>query len=337
MTDPAPAAAPTRPEGRALAALQGLALGDAMGMPSQTLDRDRIAAAYGRIAGLVAPMAGHPVSHGLGAGQVTDDTEQAILLARRLIADAPGFDTGAWARDLLAWEAGVAARGLRDLLGPSTKAALAALQAGVPPDRTGLGGTTNGAAMRIAPLGIATPPEVGRIVARVAQVSRLTHGTGAALAGAAAVAMTVSLGVAGVPLPLALPQALAAARHPAPGAEAAAHGALADRIALALDLAPGGEAVLAARIGTSVQAIQSVPCAFGIVALAGGDPWQAALIAANIGDDTDTIGAMAAAMAASFSGVGSVPEGVMARLDAANDLDLQPLVTGLMRLRAGAS
>ena len=108
---------------RAMATLIGVALGDAVGMPSQTLSRAAIAAGYGRIGGFVDPVAGHPVSHGLCAGQITDDTEQTLLLATRLIADGGSFDEARWAEDLLAWEEGVKVRGLRDLLGPSTKAA----------------------------------------------------------------------------------------------------------------------------------------------------------------------------------------------------------------------
>ena len=87
-----------------MAALLGLAIGDALGMPGQTLDRAAIRAAYGRITGFVDPLPDHPVSHGLSAGMVTDDTEQTLLLARRLIADRGGFDTDAWAADLLGWE-----------------------------------------------------------------------------------------------------------------------------------------------------------------------------------------------------------------------------------------
>ena len=49
------------------------------------------------------------------------------------------------------------ARGSLSLLGPSTKRALAALLAGTPLDETGRTGTTNGAAMRITPVGVATP------------------------------------------------------------------------------------------------------------------------------------------------------------------------------------
>ncbi len=323
-------------EDRALAALTGIALGDALGMPSQTLDRAAIRAIYGRIEGFRVPIEGHPISHGLRAAQVTDDTEQTLLLARRLLADAPDFDESAWACDLLAWERDILARGLRDLLGPSSKAALLALQAGVSPAEAGRNGATNGAAMRIAPVGIATPPDPARMVARVTRVSRLTHGRGEALAGAAAVAMVVSQGIAGSGFEAALPLALSTARRPPVGGNAAAHQAMADRIALALEVATEGEAALAQRIGTSVQSMESVACAFGVVRLAGGDPWEAALIAANIGDDTDTIGAMACGMAAACCGMVCLPADRVAELQRANDLDFGPLVCGLLALRQGA-
>ena len=74
---------------RARATLYGLALGDALGMPSQTLSKQDIWRRYGVIDDFVSPFPGHPVSEGLRAAQVTDDTEQTLLLARRLI-DEPG-------------------------------------------------------------------------------------------------------------------------------------------------------------------------------------------------------------------------------------------------------
>ncbi len=325
---------------RALAALQGLALGDALGMPSQTLERVTIQRLYGRITDFIDPVEGHPVSHGLGAAQVTDDTEQTVILAHRLIADRGGFDATAWAADLTRWETDVLARGLGDILGPSTKAAIEALRAGATEVEAGRLGATNGAAMRIAPVGIATPPDPTRMLARVAQVSRLTHGTGEALAAAVAVAMVVSQGLEGASFDEALPLALATAETPMPGTEPAAHRAMADRIRLALDLAHGKDAAsgatgLADGIGTSVLSLQSVACAFGIVRLARGEPWTAALIAANIGDDTDTIGAIACSMAAACAGTAALPADKVARVVARNGLDLGPLVTGLLALRGG--
>ena len=320
-----------------MGALIGVAIGDALGMPGQTLSRSAIAAAYGRIAGFVDPVPDHPVSHGLCAGQLTDDTEQTLLLARRLIADRGGFDEAFWAADLLDWEAGVRARGLRDLLGPSTKAALEALKAGALPGQTGWNGTTNGAAMRVAPVGISTLPDLARIVDRVEAVSRLTHATGEALAAAAAVAMVISQGVAGASFDDSLPLALAAARAGNLRGARVGEADMAGRIILALEVAASGEAALADRVGTSVQSRQSVAAAFGVVRIAGGDPWKAALIAANIGDDTDTIGAIACAMAGACAGVQAFPADPVAQLIAQNGLLLDPLVEGLLALRAGVA
>jgi len=324
---------------RALAALTGVAMGDAAGMPSQTLTRAEIAARYGPITGFVAPFPDHPVSHGLLAAQVTDDTEQTLLLARRMIADAPGFDDAAWAQDLLRWEEGIAARGLRDLLGPSSKRALQQLLAGVPPDQTGRQGTTNGAAMRIAPVGIATPPDdPAALAARVAAVSRVTHATAEAIAAASAVAMVVSCGVAGMTFDQAVAPALTAARAGAALGAPVGKADIADRIIRALRLAETGDAAaLAAAVGTSVASHAAIPTAFGVVRLAGGDPWAAALIAANIGDDTDTIGAMACGMAAACVGMAGLPQDRVAQLRVANRLDLGPLIAPLLAMRRAAA
>ncbi len=97
---------------RAWGALVGVAVGDALGMPSQTLSREEIAASYGRITEFLPPVTDHPVSHGLRAGQVTDDTEQTLLLADLLIRGKGSVEAGLWAQALLGWEADVARAGV---------------------------------------------------------------------------------------------------------------------------------------------------------------------------------------------------------------------------------
>jgi ADP-ribosylglycohydrolase len=321
---------------RAWGAMAGVAVGDALGMPSQTLDRAEIVAAYGRIADFVPPVHDHPVSHGLRAGQVTDDTEQTLLLADLLIRGRGRVDANLWAQALLRWEADVAARGSRDLLGPSSKAALEALMAGVPPSETGRRGTTNGAAMRIVPVGIATPPDLELMLNRVAGACQVTHATGEAIAAAAAVAMVVSQGLSGARFDEALPLALEAARAGNRLGVPVGERDMAGRIVLALDLAArAGEAELAREIGTSVASRASVAAAFGVVRLAGGDPWATALIAANIGDDTDTIGAIATAMAGACAGIEAFPQDRVEQVIRVNGLDLSPVIAGLLDLRAG--
>ena len=96
--------------------------------------------------------------------------------------------------------------------------ALAAVADWVSPDEAGRWGDTNGAAMRITPVGIATPVEpLDGLCAAVARASRLTHNTGVAISGAAAVAglnlggVETMIALAGVVLGLCV---LLAARPP---------------------------------------------------------------------------------------------------------------------------
>ncbi|MBU2961300.1 ADP-ribosylglycohydrolase family protein [Citreicella sp. C3M06] len=319
---------------RAISTLLGLAAGDALGMPAQTLPRAEARARYGRIERFLAPFEGHPVSHGLKAAQVTDDTEQTLLLAKRLIAQPDTFDDAGWARDLLEWEAEIRAKGLADLLGPSSRRAIDALLAGASPEETGKAGTTNGAAMRISPIGLMMPPSRPALVARVARTCRVTHNTGEAIAAAAAVAMLISCGIAGQSLEQALSAALLACRDGQALGFAVGEPDMAARIELALTLAEQGEEALIAGIGTSVASRESVPVAFGILKLARGDLWTALVIAANAGDDTDTIGAIVGSMCGALGG--TVPAQAAAQVMAANDLDIERIADGLLALRAHA-
>ncbi len=321
---------------RACGVLAGMAIGDALGMPTQTLPRSEIARHYGKITGYVAPYPDHPVSHGLEAAQVTDDTEQAFLLANRLIADHDGLNETLWAEDLLAWERDVHARGLRDLLGPSSKAALAAMLAGEPANETGRNGTTNGAAMRIAPVGIATPLDpMDTFLDRVELACRMTHNTGEAIAAAAAVAAVVSHGIDGGGFDAALEQALEAATQGQKRGFPVGETDVRSRIENALDLADQelSEAEFAKAVGTSVASFESIPAAFGVVRMAGGDVWKATLIAANIGDDTDTIGAISGAMAGACSGMGHIDPDALSPVRAANDLPIEEMAEHLLALR----
>src|SRR5262249_57939928 len=85
------------------------------------------------------------------------------------------------------WDVSRRPRGSLDLLGASTRRALEAIAAGASIEDAGRSGTTNGAAMRITPVGVATPSgDPGLLVDRVVAASRVTHNTGIALAVPAA-------------------------------------------------------------------------------------------------------------------------------------------------------
>ena len=323
---------------KASAARYGLALGDALRMPSQTLSRDTIRKRYGAINDFVPPFPGHPISSGLKAAQVTDDTEQTVLLARRLIDDPDRFDENKWAQDLLDWEKSVRQRGLFDLLGPSSKKAVEAISQGFDPEITGKNGTTNGAAMRITPVGIVSPScDLEALVDLVEITCRATHNTSEAIAAAAAVAGYISHRIDGGDHKAALSFSLAAAEMGESRGYPCGVQNVASRITDAVALAETGVGVdaFADVIGTSVASHEAVPAAFGIMSMALGDVWCAGLLAANIGDDTDTIGSIACAMCGAGSGMEGLKQNKIQELKSANDLNFDTLSVALVGLRQG--
>jgi ADP-ribosylglycohydrolase len=324
---------------RARGALYGLAIGDALGMPTQLLSRPEIVARYGPLlTGFEPAAAEHPIAAGHPAGDVTDDTEQAVLLGRLLVAGQGRIDPGELAAALVAWEADMKARGSLDLLGPSTRRALAAVQAGTPPEAAGASGDTNGAAMRITPIGIAVPLDSpSALVDRVVAASFVTHGTSLALAGAAAVAAAVSAGISGAAVPAATEAAIAAARLAAERGRWVAGADVAARIDWATQLVAGrplDEAMdlIYRLVGTGLATQESVPAAFAALAATPDDPWLTARFAASLGGDCDTIAAMAGAVAGACHGVAAFPADAVPMIDR-HQLDLPGLAAALLALR----
>lgn len=328
---------------RALAAFEGLALGDALGMPTQSMSRTEIREDYGTITGLVAAGPRQRIAAGMPAGSITDDTEQAVLLARLLIAGGGTVDVEVFAQQLLAWEADMAARGSLDLLGPSTKAALQRLNDGVPAHEAGRFGTTNGAAMRITPVGIAHPADpLGAFVDAVAATSEPTHNTSLGIASAAAVGAAVSAGIDGASAPEAIEVAIAAADEGARRGHWAAGGEIGPRLRWAVPylagLAPERRAdAVAEVIGTSVASQESVVAALALAACSD-DPWATLRLAASLGGDTDTVAAMAGAVLGATHGGAAWPDAERDRVRRVNGLDQPPrdlpsLVRQLLALR----
>jgi ADP-ribosylglycohydrolase len=329
---------------RAVGALYGLAIGDALGMPTQSLARGEIVARYGGLLDTFWPgPADHPLAAGLPAGTVTDDTEQAVLLGRLIAHGGGQIDAGELASGLLAWEESMRARGSLDLLGPSSRRALDALAAGADVDEAGRYGVTNGAAMRVTPVGIATPSGDPRLLEdRVVEASRVTHNTGVALAGAAAVAAAVSAGIDGVPLPGAIRLAVAAAAGAARRGHWAAGADVSSRIAWATGLVAGlcPEQVIDIvyrLVGTSLATQESVPAAFAVAAAVPDDPWLAGRIAASLGGDCDTIAAMTGAICGASHGVQAFPQAARDTVASVNGLNLDALATSLLAVRGGES
>lgn len=325
---------------RAYGALAGLALGDALGMPTQAMSPQQIQTVYGHVTGLVDGDKSQPYAPGMAAGSVTDDTEQALLIASLLLkghGSGLNLDASEFSHALLAWEDSMIERGSLDLLGPSTKAALERVRAGENPLRVGGEGTTNGAAMRVTPIGIAASTSDRQLFADAVWSScQVTHATRQGFQSAALVAAAVSLGIdAGaadvtdllwkaVAFVRSLPER--GAWSPEPDVVAATHRAL----KLAAQ-PPSSLEWLAGQIGTAVAAAQAIPMAFALLAC---DPSPRALLqAANLGGDTDTIGAIAGAILGASLGVEVFDAYGLAQVEQVSQLDLPSVATDLLALR----
>ena len=333
---------------RAYGALAGLALGDALGMPTQAMSPEQIRAVYGRITGLVDGDASQPYAPGMPAGSVTDDTEQALLVASLLVrgrgssSGRVALDAGEFAHALLAWEDSMIERGSLDLLGPSTKAALERVRAGEDPLSVGGAGTTNGAAMRVTPIGIAMSTADPEAFADAVWSScQVTHATRQGFQSAALVAAAVSMGIdaahsttpdlrsllwKAVTYVDSLPER--GAWTPDPDVVAATRRAM----QLVANPASSSLECLVEQVGTSVASAQAIPMAFALLAR---DPSpQALLDAANIGGDTDTIGAIAGAILGAVLGFEVFVGRGLAQVELASHLDLPSVALELLELRA---
>ena len=332
---------------RAYGALAGLALGDALGMPTQAMSPAQIRAVYGRITGLVDGDASQPYAPGMPAGSVTDDTEQALLVASLLVrgrgssSGRVALDAGEFAHALLDWEDSMIERGSLDLLGPSTKAALERVRAGEDPLSVGGAGTTNGAAMRVTPIGIAVSTADPEAFADAVWSScQVTHATRQGFQSAALVAAAVSMGIdwdtpSASDMTALLWKALTyvdslperGAWTPDPDVVAATRRAM----QLVANPASSSLECLVEQVGTSVASAQAIPMAFAL--LARNPSPQALLDAANIGGDTDTIGAIAGAILGAALGEQVLPADSLSMIDEVSHLGLPSVALELLELR----
>lgn len=320
-------------------ALYGQMLGDAMGMPSELWPRTRIKAHFGWIDRFLPGPADNIAACYFTTAQYTDDTAMALALADALIECDGEIVPQAIGEHILNWALAFGAFD-KNILGPSSKAALFALKQGVDIAELENNGITNGSAMRVSPLGCLLPAmPLADFIQAVAAASSPTHKSDIAVAGATVIAWAISQAIEGKPWPDicdALPQVAQKAQQTRVTTFSPA---LSARLTLALQTvraAKNDEQALEqvySLIGTGTEIIQSVPAAIALVELAQTDPNRCAILCANLGGDTDTIGAMATAVCGALHGIESINPEFKRQLDEANALDIDAYSEALTRLR----
>lgn len=315
--------------------LYGQALGDAWAMPAMLTPEDTWEKYGGWITEFLPGPVDHPVHAGLHAGQVTDDTEQAFALAETIIQEG-GVTVEGTARAIVSWYDRIGGDTI-PFVGPSTRRAVQAIKRGDDLNTTGMYGDTNGAAMRVSPVGLINPGNLEAAI-RDARVSCTpTHNTDVAISGAAAVAGAIAIALKpDSSLDDIIQAGIKAAEVGRTFGNRWLGASVARRITMAVEIArsSGTERErlqeLFEVIGTSLAMPESVPSAFGILVLAEGDPKQAAIYAAALSGDADTIGAMACAIAGAWRGIEAFDEDIVQTLNQANpELDFDKVAHGL--------
>ncbi|WP_307783609.1 ADP-ribosylglycohydrolase family protein [Streptomyces spinoverrucosus] len=292
---------------RVYGALIGQAVGDALGAPTEGLSRAQIVERYGWVSDFVDD---DPAG--------TDDTEYAVLTARLLLDHGmeltPEQVGAAWTRDLVHQVGGFFGGGFSEMTSINN------LRAALAPPVTGSDNHelwSDGAAMRIAPVGIlcaGDPAEAARLAAIEAQVSHAKDGIYCAqvVAAGVAAAMTaqsweevVEAALAAAPLDSWTGRTIR---------RAVDIGSAHTELSAALDDLYERISIFHypfADVGPEATAL-----AMGVFAAARGEYVPAVLGGANVGRDADTIAAMAGSLAGALHGAEAVPEEWRRRINA---------------------
>lgn len=279
--------------------LLGLACGDALGEPVEGWSADRIAAEHGTLSGFVAGR--------VPPGGLTDDTEQALRVARSLV-ERNGFDPDDVSRRFVEWFEGGAVG-----IGGLTRRVLTRIIDGdhwerasrdvweASPEGRNAG---NGSVMRCAPVAVAYAHAPDELAAVSRTSSRLTHYDPRCVHGCAVLNRTIAGYLRDDPEPL--DAALSALPDDAP-----------DELVTALEPVPGDiDPDALSPTGYVVDTLQAAL----YHALNATSAETAVVDAVNIGGDTDTIGAVTGAVAGARFGTHGLPDRWVDDLDQAEAL-----------------
>lgn len=307
--------------------LQALAVGDAMGMPTEFMTQADIDQIYPQIDTLLDPSKSY-THYQLHFASVTDDTEQNLYLARAYM-DAGSITIENSAQALSRWVVECDAIA-KKYIGPSSLKALNAIQEGVSPLEAGRSGTTCGGIMRTPALVLcAGDVDEAALLEAIKMGCIPTHHTSQAIEAAAGYGFAMRAALEGKDMD----QILEAARRGAQAAldsmeyVAAAPSCLRrmDKVLADLKADPDEQALRQALYyvyGTGLESIDIFTAVMAIFCLKGKDVFGAIRLSASLGGDTDTIAALVGALCAAYAGGHNIPGDILAQVEQANGLDL---------------
>lgn len=309
-------------------AIYGQALGDAMGMPSELWSRRKVKERFGKIEDLLEGPKDNQVAVNYHAGQYTDDTGQALVLLDSLAQTEFVPDGHQFALNLLRWAEENDAFN-NHILGPTSALTLTLIKEGKSTEEAAKTALSNGAAMRIGPVGcLFEADELERLADYVKDVTKETHYSDITIAGAVLIAAAVCVGAECGDARQAVKRAIELEDY-ARGLGAETFSAsIRRRVELGMEYAEkyadDEERFLDFVyyvIGAGVPTSESISAAL-LIAYYANDPNRCAMLCASLGGDTDTIGAMATAICGAASGFHKIRPEFVKKLDQANEVNL---------------
>lgn len=249
----------------------------------------------------------------------TDDTASTLVLAGHLARRGGTVDQRELAADLAAQWARDPGRGY----GAGASWLFARITEGVPWSQAasalfgGQGSFGNGAAMRVAPVGLVAGLGPSAVAGRARRSAMVTHTHPAAQDGAVVQAVAVATAARSNPASPLAPDTFVAelSRHVA---TEGFRTALRKVAVLVRGGARPGQ--VAAEVGNGVSAVGSVPAALAAFLSVPDDPVAVVRFAIGTGGDSDTIAAMGGALAGARCGDRALPPAWRDRLEAADTI-----------------
>ncbi len=282
---------------RAVACFKGLASGDAIGKQTETLAHSDVRKWYPQGLEGFHGQPGEVIPRYVGkryewrVGETTDDTEQTIAVGKALVR------AGEANHEVI----GTELLRCRKSVHPGVR--IWEFQQAADPTRVAPGGDGCGAAMRVSPVGLVSPPDVLETIVRGAfECSIPTHGGRFGVGAAASVAAAISAAIEGQDAARVLTTAIEAARHAESLCPVKSRIHVGDCVLAVCEWLAGRTSLSADEIAETFfpnEPANIVPLAIGL-ALVTESAEVTTLIAANVGGDSDSVASIGGAIAAAL-------------------------------------
>ncbi|MGO5051248.1 ADP-ribosylglycohydrolase family protein [Lachnospiraceae bacterium LCP25S3_G4] len=330
---------------KVLGGLIGAGAGDAMGAATEARTRKQI---YEYFGGMVTDFEKPPMdTFGAGnePGGLTDDFSSAYFVAKHIVNNRGIVTEKVVQEALIEWSSHAVF--FDRFAGPTTRLAIRKYKGEVIEKSKGVElvtrQATNGAAMKISPIGLMNPGNINQAIQDAITVTMVTHDNYLALSGACAVAAAVSQACTDE---ADMYQVLQAGLYGAKEGERIGREIARDvagpsvikRMELAMDIGLSQKSkeekiiAIGEQIGTGLHVAEAIPSAFGLFAAANGNAMDSIIYGVNVGYDTDTIATMSGALGGALQGAEALPKHILPTLEKVNSIEIEQLAMDIVAI-----